>query len=157
MAAKQGKALEKSLDDVIFAYSYPRLDVEVTKKMNHLLKVRQDLRMMMVCSRRACDEFGLGAMQAGAPESCFEPSCQHASAYAALSLVTGRLLCIPALRNLAVCARHLDKLLLSLACTASIMRSRADDTLETHAMCVHAPPAGSILCASQDGQGVRAH
>ncbi|KAF6251539.1 primase subunit of DNA polymerase alpha [Scenedesmus sp. NREL 46B-D3] len=38
LAAKQGKALEKSLDDVIFAYSYPRLDVEVTKKMNHLLK-----------------------------------------------------------------------------------------------------------------------
>jgi hypothetical protein len=39
--SKAGKALEKSLDDIIFAYSYPRLDVEVTKKMNHLLKVRR--------------------------------------------------------------------------------------------------------------------
>jgi hypothetical protein len=40
--SKAAKALEKSLDDIIFAYSYPRLDVEVTKKMNHLLKVRHE-------------------------------------------------------------------------------------------------------------------
>lgn len=33
-------AFEKCLSDIVFAYSYPRLDVEVTKKMNHLLKVR---------------------------------------------------------------------------------------------------------------------
>ncbi|WIA32790.1 hypothetical protein OEZ86_005973 [Tetradesmus obliquus] len=37
-SGKAAKALEKTLDDIIFAYSYPRLDVEVTKKMNHLLK-----------------------------------------------------------------------------------------------------------------------
>ncbi|KAF8067167.1 Prim1 [Scenedesmus sp. PABB004] len=34
----RGRALEKGLGDILFAYSYPRLDVEVTKKMNHLLK-----------------------------------------------------------------------------------------------------------------------
>lgn len=32
--------LEKCLTDIKFAYSYPRLDVDVTKKMNHLLKVQ---------------------------------------------------------------------------------------------------------------------
>eukprot|EP00879_Flechtneria_rotunda_P032488 GHRR01035701.1.p1 GENE.GHRR01035701.1~~GHRR01035701.1.p1 ORF type:complete len:267 (+),score=123.45 GHRR01035701.1:919-1719(+) len=35
---QRANALEKCLSDILFAYSYPRLDVEVTKKMNHLLK-----------------------------------------------------------------------------------------------------------------------
>lgn len=34
----KAKALLKAIQDVVFAYSYPRLDLEVSKKMNHLLK-----------------------------------------------------------------------------------------------------------------------
>eukprot|EP00878_Enallax_costatus_P018310 GHUV01019268.1.p1 GENE.GHUV01019268.1~~GHUV01019268.1.p1 ORF type:complete len:165 (+),score=46.69 GHUV01019268.1:119-613(+) len=34
----QREKFRKCLSDNIFAYSYPRLDVEVTEKMNHLLK-----------------------------------------------------------------------------------------------------------------------
>lgn len=33
-------AWDKALQHIMFAFAYPRLDMEVTKKMNHLLKVR---------------------------------------------------------------------------------------------------------------------
>lgn len=31
--------LQRACNDIIFAHLYPRLDVEVSRKMNHLLKV----------------------------------------------------------------------------------------------------------------------
>jgi hypothetical protein len=36
----RASALSRCIPDIVFACCYPRLDVEVTKKMNHLLKVR---------------------------------------------------------------------------------------------------------------------
>lgn len=36
---RAGKAMRKAIKDIVCAYAYPRLDMEVSKKMNHLLKV----------------------------------------------------------------------------------------------------------------------
>lgn len=40
LARKDAKAWKHALRQMVFAVAYPRLDVEVSKKMNHLLKAR---------------------------------------------------------------------------------------------------------------------
>lgn len=56
-AAKHGyraNDLRKCLQDIVFAYTYPRLDAEVTKKMNHLLKVCECVSLWVVLFRCGC-------------------------------------------------------------------------------------------------------
>ena len=38
MHGKKNRALSSVLDEIIFSYTFPRLDVNVSKGMNHLLK-----------------------------------------------------------------------------------------------------------------------
>lgn len=67
---RAAQTMRKAIKDIVCAYAYPRLDMEVSKKMNHLLKVGRGSSCRRAGTGRCCGGCnGFSLLRLGPPSA----------------------------------------------------------------------------------------